>query len=122
MEKIDSQKGKIMILVDGYRYRKDRANADGSTSWRCCKKDGCRGRMKMLNEDVLASSEHNHVSDPAKNQAAKVVSAIRKRAVERVEKPRQVIQQARTGISMEASPHLPAYKRGQFRLVGFRTD
>ena len=25
MEKIDSQKGKIMILVDGYRYRKDKA-------------------------------------------------------------------------------------------------
>jgi len=76
----------------------------------------------MLNEDVLASSEHNHVSDPAKNQAAKVVSAIRKRAVEGVENPRQIIQQARTGISMEAAPHLPAYKRGQFRLVGFRTD
>jgi len=60
MEKTESQKGKTMILVKGYRYRKDRANADGSRTWRCCKKDGCRGRKKMLNDHVLSSSEHNH--------------------------------------------------------------
>lgn len=113
MEKIESQKGKAIILVEGYRYRKDRANADGSTTWRCCKKDGCRGRMKMLNDVVLSSSEHNHAPDPAKNEAAKVVSAIRKRAVEGVEKPRQIIQQARAGISMEVAPHLPAYVASQ---------
>src|SRR6218665_4202441 len=91
MEKIESQKGKTIILVEGYRYRKDRANADGSTTWRCCKKDGCRGRMKMLNDHVVSSSEHNHAPDPAKNEAAKVVSAIRKRAAEGVKKPRQFI-------------------------------
>src|SRR6218665_2369108 len=48
-----------------------------------------------------------------KNEAAKVVSAIRKRAAEGVEKPRQVIQQARAGISMEVAPHLPAYVASQ---------
>ena len=78
MEKIDSQKGKCMIFADGYGYRKDKANADGSTSWRCCKKDGCRGRMKTLNDVVLSSSKHNHAPDLAKNEAAKVVSDIRK--------------------------------------------
>ena len=67
----------------------------------------------MLNDVVLSSSEHNHAPDPAKNEAAKVVSAIRKRAVEGVEKPRQIIQQARAGISMEVAPHLPAYVASQ---------
>src|SRR6218665_1824067 len=70
MEKIESQKGKTIILVEGYRYRKDRANADGSTTWRCCKKDGCRGRMKMLNDHVVSSSEHNHAPDPAKKRSS----------------------------------------------------
>ena len=32
MEKISSQKGKDLLLNEGYRYRKARVNADGSTS------------------------------------------------------------------------------------------
>ncbi len=36
----------------------------------------------MLNDVVLSSSEHNHDLDPGKIEAAKVVSAIRTRAVE----------------------------------------
>src|SRR6218665_632300 len=120
MEKIESQKGKTIILVEGYRYRKDRVNADGSTTWRCCKKDGCRGRMKMLNDDVLSTSEHkyNHAPDPARNEAANVVSAIRKcDGSGRGGKPRQVIQQPRAGISMEVAPHFPAYGTSVDSLV-----
>jgi len=113
MEEIESQKGKLMLLVSGYIYRKDKENKDGSTSWRCCKKDGCRGRMKMFKEDVLSISEHNHAPDQGKNEASKVVSAIHKRALEGVEKPRQIIQQARSGISLEVAPHLPGYTASQ---------
>ena len=94
-------------------YRIDRANADETTTSRCCKNFDCRGMMKTLNDDLLSSSEHNHALDPAKNEAAKVVSAIRKRAVKRVEKPRQALQQTRAGISMEAPPHFPAYVASQ---------
>ncbi|KAL3866682.1 hypothetical protein ACJMK2_043963 [Sinanodonta woodiana] len=83
MEKIESQKGKSLLLIDGYRYRKDKDNNDGSTSLRCCREDGCRGRMKILNDNILSSIEHNHAPDPARNEAAKVVSTIRKRASRR---------------------------------------
>src|SRR5688572_24328751 len=46
MERTQSQRAKEHIMTDGYRYRKDRANADGSASWRCFKRD-CKGRMKV---------------------------------------------------------------------------
>src|SRR6218665_1807048 len=77
------------------------------------KMHGCRGRMKTSNDVVLSSSEHNHAPDPAKSEAAKVVSDIRKRELEGVEKPRQIIQQARTGITLEVAPHISAYKASQ---------
>ena len=35
MEVITSQQSKQIIILDGYRYRLDRTNADDTSSWRC---------------------------------------------------------------------------------------
>ena len=35
---IKSQKGKQQLLYEGYRYRRDKLNQDGSSSWRCIKR------------------------------------------------------------------------------------
>ena len=60
MEMSESQKEKVHIISDGYRYRKDRVYTDGGVLWRCCKRD-CRGRMKVTTEDARTMiSEHNH--------------------------------------------------------------
>ena len=39
----------------------------------------------MLHDNILSTSEHNHAPEPAKNEASKVVSAIRRRALEGIE-------------------------------------
>lgn len=109
METIMSQKGKVMLLVFSYRYRKDGEIKDESTSWRCCNKNGCHGRLKIHNDNILSTSEHNHAPEPTKNEASKVMSAIRRWAVEGDKKLRQVIQQARNGIPLEVAPHLLEY-------------
>jgi len=68
----------------------------------------------MLYDNVLSSSEHYHATDPDKNEAVEaVLLGIRKRASEGVEKPRQIIQQARTAITLEVAPHIPAYISSQ---------
>ena len=68
MEKAESQKEKEHIINDGYRYRKDRVNADGSASWRCCKRD-CKGRIKVMTDDTSnVISEHNHAPDPERSE------------------------------------------------------
>lgn len=113
METIESQKQKEHMLRDGYRLRKDRINADGSTSWRCVKKD-CRGRIKLDAVDaVTVLSEHSHAPNPELNEAAKAMAEIRRRAVTTVEKPRQIIQQSTAGISLASASALPAYTASQ---------
>ena len=81
MEMTESQKEKVHIINDGYRYRKDRVYTDGGVSWRCCKRD-CRGRMKVTTEDARTIiSEHNHAPHPEENEAKRIVAEIRRRAV-----------------------------------------
>lgn len=113
METIESQKRKSMLLVDGYRYQKDQANADGSISWRCYEYDGCHRKLKMLQSEVISVTDHNHGPEPEINEVTKVQSVILKRALAGVEKPRQIILHARTGIPLEAVPHLPPYSASQ---------
>ena len=83
------------------------------TSWRCVKRD-CAGRMKVTpTDDVAIVCEHNHGSDPDQNEATKVVSEIRRRAATTVEKPRQIIQQSSSAVSLAVASHLPEYTASQ---------
>lgn len=72
MENITSQKGKPIVLYEGYRYRKDRDNVDGSISWRCVQQH-CTGRLKQLADgtvDVNVTPVHpNHAPNPMLNVA-----------------------------------------------------
>lgn len=111
MELIESQKAK-KLLLEGFRYRKARSNADGSTSWRCVEVS-CSGRLKVACGDAKLITEHSHPADPSKNEAAKSVAEMRRRAVETMEKPRQIIQHTTSGISLEAGLQLPSYKASQ---------
>ncbi|CAK1591269.1 unnamed protein product [Parnassius mnemosyne] len=113
MELIQSQKGKDLLLSDGYRYRKARTNTDGSVSWRCAETP-CRGRVKVSLENVMVNvTRHSHAPDPAKNEAKKSVSNMKRRAADTLEKPRQLIQGSTRGINLEASVHFPSYNASQ---------
>src|SRR6218665_2079637 len=68
MEKLTAQNGKIRIICDGYRYRKDADLAGGGSSFRCLRA-ACRGRMKIdVDDKVLSSTVHNH--EPEARQIA----------------------------------------------------
>jgi len=109
MEKFLSQRQKENILYDGYKLRKDKILADGSTSWRCSKRH-CSGRIKVnQTNEVIIVTEHNHAPDPEGNAASKVVATIRHLAVNTMEKPRQIIQQSTTGISTNVASYLPSF-------------
>src|SRR5213082_2444301 len=74
----------------------------------------CAGRVKFKTSDeVVVVSEHNHASDPNQNETTKVVAEIRRRAVTTVEKPRQIIQQSASAVSLEVASHLPGYTASQ---------
>jgi hypothetical protein len=68
MDTITSQKGKEQLLFGGYRYRRDKLNQDGSSSWRCVKRE-CAGRLKKATDGTFTTStEHMHAPDTAKNE------------------------------------------------------
>ena len=112
MEKISAQKEKDLLLNEGYRYRKARVNADGSTSWRCVETN-CRGRLKVVEDAATLITEHGHPPDLAKIEAAKSVSDMLRRTAVGVEKPRQIIQHSTGGISLEAARLLPTCTASQ---------
>lgn len=113
MEKTSSQREKEHIIIDGFRYRKDRLNADGSESWRCFKRD-CRGRIKVISaQSQTVISDHNHAPDPDSNEAKKIAAEIRRRAATTVERPRQIIQQSTVGMSLQTASVLPSYTASQ---------
>ncbi|XP_017778849.1 PREDICTED: protein bric-a-brac 1-like isoform X4 [Nicrophorus vespilloides] len=113
MERTLSQKRKEHLLHDGYRLRKDRLMADGSTAWRCSRK-GCPGRVKVSPHDVvIVTSEHNHASDRDQNEAMKIVAEIRRRAVTTVDNPREIIQKSAATAPLEVASHLPDYTAAQ---------
>ena len=63
MDTIVSQRGKDNWIYEGYRYRRDRCNADGSSSWRCVRRD-CVGRRKKLSDgSSVEVTVHIHAPD-----------------------------------------------------------
>jgi hypothetical protein len=104
MEYIKSQKKTVLLLCNGYRYRKDKARLS-STSWRCIK-TGCKGRLLVTGENYKkATNEHNQVV----NEAQIVREKIRKSAVSSKERPRAIIQACSSNISEEACVQIQSY-------------
>ena len=109
MDTLVSQRGNDNWIYEKNRYRRDRCNADGSSSWRCVRRDCIGQRKKRSDGSSVEVTAHIHAPNNAKNDAECVKAAIRQRAVNTVERPRQIILQTTTGSSVEASQYLPAY-------------
>jgi hypothetical protein len=113
MEVIVSQRGKDNLLHEGYRYRHDRTNLDGSSSWRCVRRHCAGRRKKLIDGSSVEVTAHIHAPDIAKNDAERMKADIRQRAANTVEKPRQVILASTAGASLEATQFLPSYVASQ---------
>ena len=66
MEFIPSQKGKLLLVYEGYLYKKDR-NREEKTYWKCTD-DECRGRAVTTGvppdaEECRVTKEHSHAPD-----------------------------------------------------------
>ena len=60
MEKITMHKGVNHLLHDGYQFRKVWIMSNGTTCWRCVKRN-CRSRLRVNEKDnVVSFSVHNH--------------------------------------------------------------
>lgn len=74
----------------------------------------CSGRVKEEPDGAFQeTTPHNHAPNPARNEVEVVKATIRTRAAGSNDRPRHLIQQCTSGLSLEAAVLLPSYVSSQ---------
>ncbi|CAF1411559.1 unnamed protein product, partial [Didymodactylos carnosus] len=111
-----SIKGKDQVLLDGFRYRRDRL------VWRCVK-DNCKGRARY--DGVMYEMYQDHICQaPDPNEIEKAVfnHEIRQKAEQCHNPPRLIIQDARLKLSSDAAATIPQCTASQRAIQRIRQD
>lgn len=84
MEIITSRKGKETILLDGYRYIKNRLNKNKSTQWKCTNRDICTASITvdMNKKNILRRTNHTCEPDLIGNDVLQTIDKIKTRVCE----------------------------------------
>ena len=116
MSLIKSSKGNDQLLLDGFRYRQDKA------TWRCVK-DKCKGRARSDGNTFKMYQDHI-CQAPNPDEIEKVLFnyEIRKKAAECHDSPRLIIHEARLKLSSDAVITSPQYNTSQRAIQRIRTD
>ena len=105
MEKI-SKNGKIYVIYEGQKFRKDSELAGGGSSWRCVK-PACRGRMKISEDDeILSSNKHNHEPEPEVKKARQITTSDSHAGKWMLVEPRESLSKIDDILYREATPYL----------------
>lgn len=116
MSIIQSTKGKDQLLLEGFRYRRDRA------VWRCVKVK-CRGRAREEGFNYKMYQAHCcQAPNPDEVEKAVFNHEIRKKAENSHDPPRLIIQDARMKLSSDAAAIVPQYTACQRSIQRIRKD
>lgn len=109
MENITSQRNREKFPKNGFLYIFDKLSADEKTEfWRCEQKRHCKARVHVVNHEVVKCiNTHNHEPSAAKVAADKIVTKIKKRAVETQESTCQVINECIQNTDVACQGALP---------------
>lgn len=86
LEMIKSQKGKDLLIHEGFTFIFDKNGANNKKIWRCSKwtqkkTNSCLARCHTSNESVIWHSEnHSHIPDPILIDAKKIMQNIKNQA------------------------------------------
>lgn len=109
MENITSQWNREKFYENGFLYIFDKLSADEKTEfWRCEQKRHCKARVHIVNHEVVKSiNMHNHEPSAAKVAADKIVTKMKKRAIETQESTCQVINECTQNTDVACQGALP---------------
>lgn len=112
MDSITSQRNREKFCENGFLYVFDRLSADENTEfWRCEQKRQCKARVHVVNGEVVKTiNMHNHEPSAAKIEADRIVTKIKKRAVETMESTCQVINECSQNANFACQGALPNQK------------
>lgn len=116
MSLIKSVRGKDQLLLDGYRYRRDKL------VWRCVSKN-CNGRARYDDDIYTAYQDHIcQAPNPDEIEKALYNHEIKTNAQQCHDPPRLIIQNARLKISSDAAINIPQYIASQRSIQRIRKD
>ena len=94
---VETSKGRRSIVHEGYIYQKIREN--GERSWWRCKDRTCKGKLRLENGQVTATTgEHFHPPSLAQTSANIVISSMKRRAREESVPLPQIYRQEMTKL------------------------
>ena len=94
---VETSKGRRSIVHEGYIYQKIREN--GERSWWRCKDRTCKGKLRLENGQVTATTgEHFHPPSQAQTSANIVISSMKRRAREESVPLPQIYRQEMTKL------------------------
>lgn len=64
---VTSQRGKDVVLLNGYRYTKQRTNINGRTVWRCARRNVCGATLVSKGKVVIKQEVHTCGACEAEN-------------------------------------------------------
>ena len=104
-----SQRGGNKLVCDGHMYRMNKKNADGTKSWKCDAKEGCKGLAKTDAEgNIVSLPTHSHLLSPEAARAAEIRAQVRRDAAAKPTRPTaRVVADAMSGEARQASAGLP---------------
>lgn len=94
---MNSERGKLLLVMESFTFSKDKVLKSGEVSWRCCKRS-CKVRVYTLGPDNVFSRKqgvHDHeMDDSVLNRKILANSCKRKAQEDITERPSKIICQA----------------------------
>lgn len=113
MEFSTSQKGHETIIADGFRYTKNRVNKNGSTQWKCTKRDICTASITVKNnENIIRRTSHTCDPDQLGNDIFQTIDKIKKKACEDFGPMMKIYEESMENLSRKYREHadqIPAF-------------
>ncbi|XP_055338485.1 uncharacterized protein LOC129588333 [Paramacrobiotus metropolitanus] len=107
-----NRKGKV-LNYKGYEYIEDWRRGDDRTenchNWRCRERTHCNARLYYADEQPVERGQHSHAPDIIKVTAKSARQALKVRAANTVERPRQIIDEVRAEMPVYAAVKMSSY-------------
>ncbi|XP_034940290.1 uncharacterized protein [Chelonus insularis] len=106
-----SQKGKLLLIYNGYIYSVHRKNI-GDVAWRCVnyRSSFCLGRIHTtsMKRSVTSEAPHNHLDNPEKVEVRKAVEKLKKASKKSDDSTSNIVSSVLHNISFSAAAELPS--------------
>ena len=112
MEFTFTEKGKRLLMKDGYMYAFQKTLANDVKCYECvlCRKGECKAKIKLTPEDNFLNqlNEHTHLLSQTKIEVKKVKARVKERAENTNDTSQQILGAELQNINESTSVNLPA--------------